>query len=248
MPARTSFEKKAFHFSVPKEAKLSTRALMRGGAKARNGQLVLTDKQVVRYEREMNRLGLAREKIDYWAKKFYEMMPESKTLNSGEPYSLRGYGPIMAFIRSIYKGNLKGKKICEIGFGSTEFMELLKEQGAKMFGIDESPSQQKQVKGLRAEWGYADGLNKSFKGRFDVIYSKDCITSARGYPDLNLFTAKTLHGKLNKGGFLVLSSSTAHLNFDEAMLRKAGFRILVPKTILKTKHILYDGIMILQKI
>jgi len=244
MKKKSDFDKKAFHHSVPKEAKLSTKALLRHGAKVKGDQLVLTGKQIERKRaimERMERLGLTAEKINPWAKQFIEAQREKPVLKKSG-YSFRDYAPIFSFLLSIYKGKLKNKEILEIGYRRTNFMAMLKKNGAKMFGLDIEPA--KTVKGMELKQGAAENLDKIFpkNQKFDAIYSSRCINAEAKLPSIDLSFARMIYGKLNKGGFLVISGRLGALN--EAALKKAGFRIIVPKTEINTRYVQYIDICI----
>jgi len=89
----------------------------------------------------------------------------------GDPYYIGRYVPIYAFLlKKFSKTGLKGKKILELGFGATTFMEELASQGAKVYGLDIHSVEKKP--GIKIEVGRAEELNKHFRNqKFDAIYS-----------------------------------------------------------------------------
>lgn len=88
------------------------------------------------------------------------------------PYLPKEYSHILAIVRTHFGGNLRNRKILEIGPGKTSFLEQLKREGADIAGIEPTPPAE-IPEGIRIEKGFYHEIPEKFKeGEFDAIVSR----------------------------------------------------------------------------
>ncbi len=129
-----------------------------------------------------------------------ERYPEAKLPHVGpigHKYDARYYNPILEVMLITFR-SLRGKRVLELGFGGTGFLEELHRRGAKVSGLDavvyERPA------GLDLRRGDFSELPEKFRGRkFDVIVCANPGPSEINYPDW-----KQVVDRLAKNGMLLI--------------------------------------------
>ena len=167
-------------FGFPKVPVLKTeikqmRSLLQRGLAKRNvqGKMVLTEKGKLRLK---NLWGLNKKEMNGLLKKFRERYP-LKIMTEDYAYYTFAYVPLLTILKK-QLGNLRGKKILEVGFMEIPFLKELKRRGAIVAGVDVMPSNiARHPKRVREELNLMVGnvtkLNETLKGqKFDGIVAR----------------------------------------------------------------------------
>lgn len=198
---------------------------------AKNGKLKATRRGRWQLKRM---LGLGTKGIGEASKKLAEV---SKRENKEW---LRNYAPMLSVLKKRL-GSLKDRKILEIGFGKPFFMEVLKEAGAEVTGLDPWPAMGGNYYSnmiLRAERGKVEDLRDHFRGeKFDAVVAKNVLTSfVLGGRQIRVKKEKWrrilggIREKLRPGGLLIVQDVDApvkQIPIEE--FRECGFAVFPRK-------------------
>jgi len=135
------------------------------------------------------------------------------------------YGDILSFLLNRFK-DLKGKKICDLGYGHPEHLELFQEKGAEVFGIDAFQTHYRR--GMQLRKGSIMRLGELFPGeKFDVVICKRTLERSGGgesLPPLKL--AKAVFDSLKPGGYFIIQT-LGMPTITPNHLKKAGFGLVI---------------------
>jgi len=103
-------------------------------------------------------------------------------------------------------GNVKEKRVLEIGCGNGFWLRILNSKGARCVGIDKSRAQISEAKKQdgRIKYYVGDAANLKVPGSFDIVLLEKVLLEI---PDLNKIRKilKRAYSVLKKNGFIVVS-------------------------------------------
>jgi|SRR3989344_6152457 len=118
-------------------------------------------------------------------------------------------------------GNVKGKKILDIGCGNGFFSSMIAKKGAKIVGFDASEKQielaiqnEKKMK-LEMEFFCSDQFKFSYPGKFDLAFSNMVIFYAVNFNELVQFFKCAFKHLKDKGEFISIIINPDYKRFGE---------------------------------
>ncbi len=108
--------------------------------------------------------------------------------------------------------NLKNKKVCDLGAGEGQFLEMIKNKkiNCELFGIEPSKNNCELLKkkNIKNFVGTAEDYNqKNFKKKFDLVTLMWTLCNTSNCMDV----IKVAHNLLNKNGYIVVAESSRML-------------------------------------
>lgn len=118
-------------------------------------------------------------------------------------------------------GNVKGKKVLDIGCGNGFFSSMVAEKGAEVVGFDVSKKQielaienEKKMK-LGMNFFCSDQFKFSYKDKFDLAFSNMVIFYAADFKELVQFFRCAFNSLKDKGKFISVIVNPDYKRFDE---------------------------------